>query len=201
MGIFKFTPNGQRAYATYLGGNGNDYPHSLICDPQGNLVIMGKTFSTNYPGTLKGKGGGSDIAVTKLNAAGTAIIGSLRIGGTSNDGVNIKDQLGATMTPNATFRFYGDDSRSEVILDKANNILLIGSNTIYRINRWHAGNNRRVSAYQCRRTGWYRYQDQPQLYRYHLVQLPGRQWNRWGVCIGPQSRQSGTLCGRRYHQH
>ncbi len=124
MGIFKFTPNGQRAYATYLGGNGNDYPHSLICDPQGNLVIMGKTFSTNYPGTLKGKGGGSDIAVTKLNAAGTAIIGSLRIGGTSNDGVNIKDQLGATMTPNATFRFYGDDSRSEVILDKGNNIYL-----------------------------------------------------------------------------
>jgi gliding motility-associated-like protein len=122
MGIFKFTPNGQRAYATYLGGNGNDYPHSLVCDAQGNLVIMGKTFSSNYPGTLKGKGGGSDIAVTKLNAAGTALIGSLRIGGIANDGVNIRDQLGATMTPNATFRFYGDDSRSEVILDKANNI-------------------------------------------------------------------------------
>ncbi|WP_276485112.1 PKD domain-containing protein [Paraflavitalea pollutisoli] len=122
MGIFKFSPNGQRMYATYLGGNGNDYPHSLMCDPQGNLVIMGKTFSSNYPGTLKGKGGGSDIAVTKLNAGGTALIGSLRIGGTGNDGVNIKDQLGASMSPNATFRFYGDDSRSEVILDRANNI-------------------------------------------------------------------------------
>jgi gliding motility-associated-like protein len=122
MGIFKFTPNGQRAYATYLGGNGNDYPHSLICDASGNLVIMGKTFSTNYPGTLKGKGGGSDIVVTKLNASGTNIIGSLRIGGTSNDGVNIKDQLGAGMTPTATFRFYGDDSRSEVILDNESNI-------------------------------------------------------------------------------
>ncbi len=122
MGIFKFTPDGQRSYATYLGGNGNDYPHSLICDAQGNLVIMGKTTSTNYPGILKGKGGGSDIVVTKLNAGGTAIIGSLRIGGTANDGVNIKDQVGASMAPNSTFRFYGDDSRSEVILDGNNNI-------------------------------------------------------------------------------
>ena len=41
MGIFKFSPDGsQRMYATYLGAEGNDYPHSLICDPQGNLVIM-----------------------------------------------------------------------------------------------------------------------------------------------------------------
>ncbi|MDF2187612.1 PKD domain-containing protein [Paraflavitalea sp. CAU 1676] len=124
MGIFKFTPTGQRAYATYIGGNGNDYPHSLISDAQGNLVIMGKTFSSNYPGIVKGKGGGSDIAVTKLNASGTAIIGSMRIGGTGNDGVNIKDQLGSAMSPNATFRFYGDDSRSEVIMDRANYIYI-----------------------------------------------------------------------------
>lgn len=122
IGIFKFTPNGQRAYATYLGGSGNDYPHSLICDAQGNLVVMGKTTSVNYPGTLKGKGGGSDIIVTKLNATGTGLIGSLRIGGTLNDGVNIKDQVGSSLSPDRTFRFYGDDSRSEVILDRANNI-------------------------------------------------------------------------------
>ncbi len=122
MGIFKFTPNGRRAYATYLGGNRNDYPHSLICDPQGNLVVMGKTYSTNFMGSVVGPGGGSDIALVKLNATGTNIIGALRIGGTGNDGINIGDQIQGNVSRGATFRFYGDDSRSEVILDGANNI-------------------------------------------------------------------------------
>jgi gliding motility-associated-like protein len=122
MGIFKFTPNGRRAYATYLGGNRNDYPHSLICDGQGNLVVMGKTYSSNWPGTLKGSGGGSDIALAKLNASGTALIGALRIGGSAEDGVNISNQIESGGTQKSTVRFYGDDSRSEVILDAANNI-------------------------------------------------------------------------------
>lgn len=124
MGIFKFSPNGsQRMYATYLGAEGNDYPHSLICDPQGNLVIMGRTYSSRYPGTVVGPGGSADIAVTKLNATGTAIIGSLRIGGTGADGVNISDlQEGGSINLSSTLRFYGDDSRSEVTLDNAGNI-------------------------------------------------------------------------------
>jgi gliding motility-associated-like protein len=124
MGIFKFSPDGsQRVYATYLGAEGNDYPHSLISDAQGNLVIMGRTYSSRYPGTVIGPGGGADIAVTKLNAAGTAIIGSLRIGGTGADGVNISDlQEGGSINLTTTLRFYGDDSRSEVTLDNAGNI-------------------------------------------------------------------------------
>jgi gliding motility-associated-like protein len=124
MGIFKFSSDGsQRVYATYLGAEGNDYPHSLICDPQGNLVIMGRTYSSRYPGTLVGPGGGADIAVTKLNATGTAIIGSLRIGGTAADGVNISDlQEGGAINLSSTLRFYGDDSRSEVTLDNSGNV-------------------------------------------------------------------------------
>ena len=119
MGIFKFSPDGvQRMYATYLGGEGNDYPHSLICDGQGNLVVMGRTYSSRYPGTVVGPGGGADIAVTKLNASGTAIIGSMRIGGTGADGVNVSDlQEGGAINLSSTLRFYGDDSRSEVGMD------------------------------------------------------------------------------------
>lgn len=124
MGIFKFTPDGRRAYATYLGGNRNDYPHSLICDNQGNLIVMGKTYSSNWPGTLKGSGGGSDIAVAKLNANGTGLIGGLRIGGGSDDGVNISNQIESGGAQRSTVRFYGDDSRSEVILDNAGNIYI-----------------------------------------------------------------------------
>jgi gliding motility-associated-like protein len=126
IGIFKFSSNGrQREYATYLGGSGNEYPHSLICDPQGNLVVMGRSYSSNYPGTteLENNGGGGDIVVTKLNADGSNIIGSLRIGGSGQDGVNVDDQQeGASSATRSTLRFYGDDSRSEVQLDPAGNI-------------------------------------------------------------------------------
>jgi gliding motility-associated-like protein len=121
MGIFKFSPDGsRRVYATYLGAEGNDYPHSLVCDGQGNLVVMGRSYSSRYPGTLVGPGGSADIVVTKLNAAGTGIIGSMRIGGTGADGVNISDlQEGGAINLTSTLRFYGDDSRSEVTLDDA----------------------------------------------------------------------------------
>ncbi len=126
VGIMKFNSTGtQRLYATYLGGNGNDFPHSLFCDAQGNLVVMGRTYSSNFPTTvpLVGVGGGCDIFVTKLNAAGSALIGSMRIGGASNDGVNIVDNITtSTSGINSLLRNYGDESRSEVVLDRAGNI-------------------------------------------------------------------------------
>jgi gliding motility-associated-like protein len=124
MGITRFNTTGtSRIYSTYLGGDLSDYPLSLFADPQGNLVIMGRTNSDNYPGKLVGPGGASDLVVTKLNAAGTAAIGSLRIGGTGNDAVNIEDQRGTGLNgAKSTLRFYGDDSRGEVILDAAGNI-------------------------------------------------------------------------------
>ena len=126
IGIMKFSPNGSaRRYATYIGGSGNDFPHSLFSDPQGNLVVMGRSYSANYPTTspLVGPGGGCDIVVTKLNAAGSALIGSLRIGGTSNDGVNIIDNImSGSNVPNSLLRNYGDESRSEVVLDAGGNI-------------------------------------------------------------------------------
>jgi gliding motility-associated-like protein len=128
IGIFKFSATGaNRLYATYLGGNGDDYPHSLYSDAQGNLVVLGRTYSTNYPGTLVGSGGGCDMIVTKLNATGTGLIGSLRIGGAGNDGVNIEDQMESRDHKiNSLLRNYGDDSHSEVILDDAGYIYVAG---------------------------------------------------------------------------
>jgi len=124
IGIMKFNPNGSRRdYATYIGGAGDDYPHSLFCDPQGNLVVMGRSYSSDYPGTKLGPEGGCDIVVTKLNSNGSAIIGSLRIGGKLDDGVNITDlQQNSDHGNKSLLRNYGDDSRSEVVLDGSNNI-------------------------------------------------------------------------------
>ncbi len=128
IAIMKFSPDGvNRVYATYLGGSRNEQPHSMICDAQGNLFVAGRSNSTNYPGTLSGAGGGYDIVITKLNAAGSAILGSIKIGGSSNDGVNIRGKYLPPDGADATRRNYGDDARSEVILDNGGNILLASS--------------------------------------------------------------------------
>lgn len=125
IAIIKFSANGSnRLYATYLGGSSNEQPHSMICDAQGNLIIAGRSNSANYPGSLVGNGGGYDIVLSKLNAAGTALLGSIKIGGSGNDGVNIRGKYIAPDGTDVTRRNYGDDARSEVILDAAGNILL-----------------------------------------------------------------------------
>ena len=121
IGIIKLTPDGSnRVYATYIGGNCEEQPHSLVVDGDGNLVIAGRSNSSNYPvtGGALGNGGGYDIIITKLNASGTALIGSKKIGGVSDDGANIS----ANRNPGSLQQNYGDDGRSEVILDNSGNI-------------------------------------------------------------------------------
>lgn len=143
IALTKFTSNGTaRLYATYLGGNGNEQPHSMICDAQGDLVIAGRsnsnTGSRSYPTTIApiGDTGKYDIVVSRFNPGGTALLGSIKIGGREDDGVNIKPKYvslsgisGGTKTDGAyeTRRNYGDDARSEVILDANKDILLASS--------------------------------------------------------------------------
>lgn len=138
IGIFKFSANGtNRLYATYLGGSGNEQVHSMICDPQGNLVLQGRTNSpvstgVAYPITrpMTGTGGMYDIVVTKFNAEGTALIGSVRMGGTQNDGINIRAKYADLGVPGRrdgaydTRRNYGDDNRGDILLDNNNNIYI-----------------------------------------------------------------------------
>lgn len=127
IAIMKFNTNGtQRIYATYLGGTGNEQPHSLIVDNAGNLIMAGRTTSTNYPRTTPqvGAGGAWDIVVTKLNATGSGLVGSIVMGGTLDDGVNIKHKYSGSVTASSLMQNYGDDARSEVILDGAGNIIV-----------------------------------------------------------------------------
>ena len=132
IAIMKFNPSGtNREYATYLGGAiGNEQPHSMVVDRDGNLVIAGRSTAADYPtlGTLRTYGTpsptGWHIVVTKLNASGTALIGSVRIGGNGNDGVNIRHKfISPSNGAESILRNYGDDARSEVIIDNAGNIL------------------------------------------------------------------------------
>jgi gliding motility-associated-like protein len=128
MGITKFNATGSRMlYSTYIGGSGEDQPHSLFVDGAGNLVISGRTNSGgSYPtDTVHGPGGDYDIVVTKINANATAIIGSMRIGGSGIDGANMQPRK--VFGIDGLLRNYGDDARSEVVLDGNGNIYVAGS--------------------------------------------------------------------------
>ncbi|MEO7523438.1 MAG: PKD domain-containing protein [Ferruginibacter sp.] len=127
IAIFKYSPTGNsRIYATYLGGSRNEQPHSLIEDGQGNLIIAGRTNSSNFPTTAarRGVGGGYDIFITKLSPSGAGLIGSVVIGGSGDDGVNIRPKYTPPQGTDLIRRNYGDDARSEVIIDAASNIIL-----------------------------------------------------------------------------
>jgi gliding motility-associated-like protein len=134
MGIIKFGPNGDKMiYATYIGGSkGNEQPHSLVVDNAGNLVIGGRSNSSDYPQKTNEtniNGSGWDIVITKLNPTATALIGSMRIGGAKDDGVNIADKESPVNNGQLQYslrRNYGDDARSEVIVDAVGNVYMAG---------------------------------------------------------------------------
>ncbi len=113
--ISKFSPDGSSLiWASYLGGNGYDFSHSLITNDNDELFVYGSTSSTNYPVTSgcfqSSLGGGTyDIFVTHFNQAGSALLGSTYIGGSGSDGQN------------AMLLNYGDEFRGEIILDNSGN--------------------------------------------------------------------------------
>jgi len=125
-------------YATYLGGNDNEYPHSLLVDYNDNLIVMGSTFSKNFPhsktaldttlndGIIINK---TDIFLTKFNPGGT-FIASTFVGGNKMDGVsnNGDTNFAGTKSNSSLVYNYADMFRGDLISDKDNNYY-IGSIT------------------------------------------------------------------------
>ncbi|MBI5293193.1 MAG: SBBP repeat-containing protein [Chloroflexi bacterium] len=75
-------------YSTYLGGSYYDYGYALAVGGSGNVYITGDTGSSNFPttpGAFDTSMGGSDAFVTKLNAAGSGLVYSTFLGGSTND--------------------------------------------------------------------------------------------------------------------
>ena len=90
--IAKINPQGTAVvWATYLGGSGaGDYCEGIAVDSSGNVIVSGDTNSTDFPlsNAVQSTYGGSirDSWVTKINAAGTAIVYSTYLGGTADEG-------------------------------------------------------------------------------------------------------------------
>ena len=107
--VTKLNPAGSGAdFSTFLGGGSTDQGFGVAVDADGNIYVTGGTRSSDFP-TLGAPqptfgGGNFDAFVTKLNAAGTSLIYSTYLGGTSTDQGNgiATDGLGNTYVVGVT---------------------------------------------------------------------------------------------------
>lgn len=132
--VSKFSSDGKNLlYATYLGGEDVEVPHSLVSDSANNLYILGNTGSSDFPlhanAFQKNFAGGpfspsleyndfnygSDLFLTKLSAEGNQILGSTYWGGPGNDGLN-DNRIN-----------FGDRYRGELRLSEDGDLALISS--------------------------------------------------------------------------
>ena len=127
VSLTRFSADGKsRIFSTYIGGSSDEYPHSIYVDPSGSAVILGRTTSSDFPtvnNNRLGPLGKTDIFISKLSADGKVLIGGVLVGGTGDDGANI-DASTTPAGPKSILYNYGDNARSEVILDQSNNIYI-----------------------------------------------------------------------------
>jgi gliding motility-associated-like protein len=130
-GILKFSPDGKQLYfATYLGGAGNEQPHSMIADNQGDLYILSSTESINFPTTSSyspSLNGGYDFNISKLSSDGTQLMASTFMGGSEMDAL-LAYRAGTVQINTIPLLYnYADEFRGEIIL--ANNAVLVCGST------------------------------------------------------------------------
>ena len=123
-------------YSTYLGGTGDEAPHSLIVYDE-ELFVMGTTGSADFPVSqgafnetfsggqataVDGVGinyaNGCDIFVSRFSADGSDLLASTYLGGSSNDGFNSSFSLRYN---------YADQMRGEIDIDEQGNCFIASS--------------------------------------------------------------------------
>lgn len=120
--ISKYSPDGQSLlYATYLGGNLNDYPHSLVVNSKDELYVLGTTKSNKFP-TVDAfddtYNGGTDILLAHFNEDCSQLLQCTYIGGSGPDGLNA-DLTDGTLTYN-----YADEFRGDILTDEMGNVYI-----------------------------------------------------------------------------
>jgi len=118
--ILKFNNNGIRLWATYYGGNDDDYAFSISIDANGNVFVVGRTWSTNFP--TYNPGGGAYFDGTcgtdgNCNSDGSNYYSDAFILKFTNNGI----RLWAT--------YYGgnyDDYATSISTDADGNVFVVG---------------------------------------------------------------------------
>ncbi len=141
VAIIKYNPTGtDRLFATYLGGNSSEMPHSLVVNEYNELIILGTTGSVDFPVTSNAYdttfnygtsvsydnvidfNNGTDIYIARLSPDGSQLLASTYIGGTANDGLNFRDSYNSFIMHGngALYYNYADGARGEIIVDGKN---------------------------------------------------------------------------------
>jgi hypothetical protein len=76
------------SFSTYLGGGDDDSGWDVAVGPDGNVYVVGKTISSDFPrvGSSRTYQGGQDMFISRLNSAGTQLVYSTYLGGSGDDG-------------------------------------------------------------------------------------------------------------------
>lgn len=89
--VSRLDPTGRSLeYSTFLGGRDLDSPGAITVDADGQAIVGGYTFSTDFPtrNALQPRSGGSrDAFVAKLSADGSRLLFSTYLGGVNEDEV------------------------------------------------------------------------------------------------------------------
>ncbi len=116
--VAKFSGSGSNLlFCTYFGGSGDDRAYGAALDAVGNIYLVGRTTSSNFPiasALQTALRGTEDGFVTKLNPAGNRILFSTYIGGGGVDAVNA-----ITLDPGGYIYVVGDTSSSDFPLFSA----------------------------------------------------------------------------------
>ena len=89
--VAKVTGGCLLSWASYLGGNNNDYGYGIALDNASKCLITGSTDSTNFPrpgGFDTSYNGGGDVFVAKMTADGNQLSWASYLGGSDSDAGN-----------------------------------------------------------------------------------------------------------------
>ncbi|HQU84901.1 MAG TPA: SBBP repeat-containing protein, partial [Pyrinomonadaceae bacterium] len=115
--VTKLNPNGSALlYSTYIGASNSDLANDIAIDSSGNAYIVVRTADTivDYP-TTPGAfdttfNGNEDVAVTKLNPTGSALIYSTFLGGSNID-------VGRSIAVNANGEVFVGGTTTDDVVD------------------------------------------------------------------------------------
>ncbi len=121
--VRKYDPSGTMLISSVIGGSQMDAVEGISIDPSNNIYLLSRTNSFNFPRTVNAfseifPGGGSLLAVTKLNSTGSTIVYSSSLAAS----VRSVDDITPPFIPNVNARF----DQYDLAVDQKGNAYISG---------------------------------------------------------------------------